>query len=95
MKKIIQQQKIETYCDITGEKLNSPENILCFSIISAHKDDLKEYDDPDLAWDQEYFEWDLSNEVAFEILKFLMRKYPNIKEKFKDKKIEVLPDYFL
>ena len=87
MRKVISTYADETICDITGKKLKEGEGdfgALELPVLVVDKDCMKESKsegyDPDNCYESRYISLDVSPEISYEILKFLLRKYPNLKK---------------
>jgi hypothetical protein len=93
MKKVIKKEEAKYYCDVTGKELVCPESSMNLCFLS--KTTLPREED---YYEEEWLEFDLCGEVAFEIVKFLRRKYPDLEcfKKFKKYKqvLKAMHDVF-
>jgi hypothetical protein len=79
MKTIKQQEKVQFTCDATKKVIDINEMaIFGCELLVASKEEYREVKDD--AWYRANIEMHLSPEIGYEVLKFLLRKYPVLKD---------------
>lgn len=82
MRKIKQPMTEEVTCDITGEVQGYADfGSVYLPILVADKDEFKEIGDD--SYIPEYLTLDVNPEITLQIVKYLIKKYPILKSKFR------------